>query len=425
MRTYLLAVTAAILLAATSPAHAATPAPDFRESVGVNTHFTYSDTRPYNTYNVYQAPINERTGAKIAGLGIRYLRDGYPLGNPRSNAFRPQFVNHGLQFDVGCGDSSFEREVECVNDMMTRIGGDAIVSFEGINEPNCAYRAGGWGPNSPFNLDRARANSARMADAAHAVGEIALPASICWVNQSQWTLDRETGQYTKSDLGNAHNYTGGKWLTAAQAKKDFDSWRALVTPRGETPTKGVMATEWGYHTGVPANQPGVTEIQQRQRTMAGLLTNMQAGFGRVYIYEFADLWSSTGQEGRWGLLRNDLTDKPVAVALRNTIAMLGGGARVQKPDLALNVSDPAGAVRTKQYVRDDGSFWAALYQEKDTAERTVTLTRPYCTYSWMHFKPWVSTVGLNYTTTAGNTYRVTVGNDPVWVRIKPCYPYGP
>jgi len=412
----LLGVAVAGLLALAGPAQAATPTLDFRESVGVNTHFTYWNSNVYSTYNVYQAPLEERTGAKIAGLGVKYIRDGYPLGHSRASAFRPQFINHGLRFSGGCGDSSINREAECVNDMMARIGGDAIDAFEAINEPNC-------GANTPANLDKARLNSALMADAAHTVGKEALPASICWVNVSQWTRDRETGQYTKSDYGNAHNYTGGKWHTAAQAKTDFDAWRALVTPSGETPTKGVIATEWGYHTGVPYNQPAVTEVQQRERTMAGLLTLMQAGFKRVYIYEAADLWSGTGQEGRWGLLRNDLTDKPVAAALRNTISMLSGGYRIEKPDIPLNVSDPAGAIKVKQFVKSDGSFWAALYQEQDTAERQVTLNRPRCTYSWLHVKPHISATGQDYRVNVGNTYRVTVGNDPVWVRIKPCTPY--
>src|SRR3954469_8358087 len=131
-----------------------------------------------------------------------------------------------------------------------------------------------------------------------------------------------------------HPYPGGQWETTAHCN-------AQLNMMGKhEPGKPVGATECGYHTGPFANQPGVTEVQQRDRTIAGLLEMFACGWQRVYLYELADLWSGYSQDNRWGLYRNDWTPKPVATALGRWMAWMRntGTPPANAPSFGLKVT---------------------------------------------------------------------------------------
>jgi hypothetical protein len=110
------------------------------------------------------------------------------------------------------------------------------------------------------------------------------------------------------DWGNMHPYAGGQ-LPASTLSFNTSAEGAVAA------TKRAVATEAGYHNALNATsgQPPISEQAGGAYIPRLVLDMFQAGVPRTYIYELLDEKPDAGltnPESRFGLLRNDLSEKP-------------------------------------------------------------------------------------------------------------------
>jgi hypothetical protein len=147
------------------------------------------------------------------------------------------------------------------------------------------------------------------------------------------------------------------------------------------PGKQIVITETGYHNAVAdrSQQPAVSEATAAKYIPRLLLETFNHGIVRTYLYEFEDEFPDpTGkeQEKHWGLLRNDGSEKPAFVALRNLIAILTDD-RPHSPEKSITplryaLCGDTTSIHHTLLQKRDGHYYLALWQEVssvDTARR--------------------------------------------------------
>jgi hypothetical protein len=191
--------------------------------------------------------------------------------------------------------------------------------------------------------------------------------------------------------GNLHSYPAGH-LPSDMLPSQIAGASAMY------PGKQIVITETGYHNAINDrnDQPAVSETAAAKYIPRLLLETFNHGIVRTYLYEFEDEFPELGakeQEQHWGLLRNDGTEKPAFVALRNMIATLTDanprGARIPHP-LTYAMQGDTALIHHTLLQKSDGRYYLALWQEVssfDVIERkdiavpakavTITLLQPF------------------------------------------------
>jgi len=345
---------------------------DFIDSIGVNTH-SYYGAPPYEDY-VWRE--------KLLASGVRHIRENLQRDSPK------QVARINDLFDAGGIDVAFIFDPRSdrggsVSDLVSQLKGSmlaATAQVEGPNEYETAHRAD-W----ELVAEGARAYqedlySAIKSDPATAHLTVLGPSVAYPSSYAAW------GDLSASlDEGNMHSYPGGRppsanlrqWITAA------------ATTSGAKP---VQATETGYHNALlttnghlPASERAAAIYVPRT-----FLEYFREGVKRTYAYELlSEGTSESNAEHNFGLLRNDYSDKPAMVALRNLIRLLDepgfpltSESPLTPPALAYSpasADDPGSSstagslnyslidlptdVRQLLLQKSDGSFWLALWRE--------------------------------------------------------------
>lgn len=125
------------------------------------------------------------------------------------------------------------------------------------------------------------------------------------------------GHDTMEDICNMHTYLSGdipegpklaSWISAAQAV--YGS------------TKPMSVTEWGYHTDTSATAH-VDEATQADYHIRSVFWFLLKGVLQASVYEFLDdPHASSAREQNFGIVRSNLTYKPVATALKNLLGLM-------------------------------------------------------------------------------------------------------
>jgi hypothetical protein len=312
------------------------------DSVGVNVHFTYTDTAYANQAGVI---------ARLRELGVRHVRDAMPspIGSP---------LAAGLGEAARAGIGSTLLPHDPVNDpgpliaQSRQVLGKSIDAFEGPNEPDNSGDPG-WEANLPSYMDTMRDRVRREAP-----GVPLIAPSLVYASSRGEVLPRVPGML------NAHPYSGGGPPEPALG----ESVRELHgLARGRR--RGIVFTEAGYHNAINATsgQPPVSEQAAGVYIPRLLLTAFGAGVRRTFLYELVDEKPEPGltdQEQHFGLLRNDLSPKPAFTALQTMLAALratpGPGTREHVPWAV--VPDEPGDVKRVLLRRPDGSHLIALWR---------------------------------------------------------------
>ena len=232
----------------TGPAMAARPADALVDSVGVNVHLHYADT-PYAAYDRIVFPA-------LRESGIRHIRDGVTPGN--ADTLRKLADLHdrlGVRSALIAGDP---RPYGCTAEQavafVRALGARRVSMVEGPNE----YDLSGDARWPEVLRERQRQlHRAITGDPQTAGLPVAAPSL------ASYTAPGALGDVSAfCDLGNLHNYYGGRnpgtpgWGADGYGSLAWNARRAGLVCGG----KPIVSTETGWHNRLEdANHPGVPE----------------------------------------------------------------------------------------------------------------------------------------------------------------------
>jgi hypothetical protein len=361
----LLALTAilAVLILAPTARGAATQARQADavvESIGVNTHLGYTDT-PYNEFPTVEQRLQE--------LGIRYIREGVSQNRPDVYSRLQQLAGDGIHLDAIAGDPLGRWNMGTIDQQLDLIQnelGGSVISIEGPNEYDLQGDANWIAVLRDYTRSLWEGVKARPALAGLPVIG---PSIVLRENMAA------AGDLTPwIDYGNTHTYLSG-------AMPETDSiWDGeLGAAAGNSGGKAVQVTETGYHNGVngTVGHLPTSEAATGVYTPRLFLANFARGIARSYAYELLDQRqdpSKTDIEAAFGLLRNDFSKKPAAVAVERLIGLLGDkGAQFTPGDLSYSLEGGPASTRQLLLQKRDGSFYLVLWNAVsvwDPAQRT-------------------------------------------------------
>lgn len=166
-----------------------------------------------------------------------------------------------------------------------------------------------------------------------------------------------------ADYGNCHPYPGGEMPSCSQTVNEIASCSI------NTGSKPVYVTEIGYHNALnttslhlPASELAASIYLPRVYFDA-----FNRGVRRTCYYQFVDHFSDGGSmtdaEACFGLLRNDLTEKPAYTALKNLSSIMKDPGSAFTPYSNFNYSLSGATVKSVLFQKRDGTFYLALWRE--------------------------------------------------------------
>ncbi|WP_009633689.1 hypothetical protein [Synechocystis sp. PCC 7509] len=390
-------------------------ADDFINSICVNTHFGYPDTPYVSQFST--------TKQKLIDLGVRHIRDA-GVGSSYASRLK-ELAAVGIKtnyvmlpiYGVLPNSSYWGRgQYVQINDLIkNQIGTDVVDAVEVGNEIDLNYRSHYWRKGDSATLSNDPNSSlywvsyirSLTKDTWNAIKGDPATAHLKVVGPS---LGGSYGYGSKKllgdlsnvvDWGNVHSYPFGgnpfnNPFSYATLSKYFYHGNFPSVNIDENPwaqdvyspsfgSKPMTATETGYYT--TGNGKGISEKVHGKYMPRLFLEYFRKGFVRTCSYEFLNEWNQpTNSEANFGLLRNDLSEKPAYTALKNVITRMkdpGVNAKTFTPqalDFSLTVTPPAGYNRS-QYVhsvllqKTNGSFYLALWHDISNNDTTVTPPR--------------------------------------------------
>jgi hypothetical protein len=351
----------------TSPAQAASvsrhthasSADAFVDSIGVNTHFSYTDT-VYGRYLTTPAPSGYTVVSALRALGIRHIRDGSmntAAGALRCSVYRQVFAN-GADVDAVIADRATTADVAD----MARCLGPALFAFEGPNELD-----NGMHYDSRFAAqDVAEMKLLRAARGSAYPLQIKIFGPTTVVAQSNIALAAAEGGAIASyiDYSSGHVYFGNHNPESTGWGGDigFGVYGALMTDiqsaQSVAPGKPYVTTETGY-TDSSDDPAHLDPAVKSAYLLRDLFEHRLRGARYTYIYELAR------EHGSWGIMDETLTPLPAYAAIQNTISILADPGRAMLPHrLRYTLAAPSDV----QSLLLDGSYWLVLWQTDSLAD---------------------------------------------------------
>jgi hypothetical protein len=324
------------------------PADSLVGSIGINTHFYYSDTPYVQSFDLVKQRLSE--------LGVRHVRENIaPDDRPDQYRRLRELAATGIKADLILGDprngiSTLDRMLSVVK---TELAG-AVDAVEGPNEFD-ARGVANWAPE--LREYQQHLYTAVKSDPSLSSLTVIGPSITNWQHADE--LGDISGML---DVGSVHPYTSKPPETVVS--------ETLERAAQNAGTKPAFTTETGYHTALNYTGPEwflpATEAVQAVYMPRALLEHFRRGVARAYSYELLDEFPDPAlnqREWNWGLLRNDLSKKPAFDALRNLIDILkdpGSGFTPGSLDYSLggNVENLRQVLLRKR----DGSYYLALWR---------------------------------------------------------------
>ncbi|HET7590292.1 MAG TPA: hypothetical protein VFK14_08965 [Solirubrobacterales bacterium] len=337
-------------------AHTAAAAPvparsadSFVGSIGVNTHFYYSDTPYVEQFNLVKQ--------RLAELGVRHIRENIaPDDRPDQYRRLRELSAIGIKADLILGDP--RNGISTLDHMISVVKSElagAVDSVEGPNEFN-AQGVSNW--VSMLREYQQHLYTAVKSDPALSSLTVIGPSITNWGDAEK--LGDISGML---DVGCAHPYTSRPPETVVTESLE----RAAQTAG----TKPAFTTETGYQTALNDSSDSeaflpVTEAAQAVYMPRVFLEQFRRGVARTYSYELLDQFTDPAlknRESNFGLLRHDLSKKPAFYALQNLIAILkdsGSGSAPGSLDYSLEGNQEN--LRQVLLQKSDGSYYLALWR---------------------------------------------------------------
>ncbi|HEV2060954.1 MAG TPA: hypothetical protein VGR11_16510 [Solirubrobacteraceae bacterium] len=280
----------------------------FTESVGINTHFGYTDTPYWTDWPMIRDRLKE--------LGVSHLRDGtfaahYSTGPTVAARYRGTKVGLNLltgleQAPSGPGGSG--------EGLSTRLGWiksenltPQVIGLEGSNES--------WNDATVIRNMQCELWNSVKSDSVLSAKPVIGPSGGPPFAMTTW-YDRVGDLSGCLDKGNLHPFPGAQ---PPNLHQDQDLSVAMGWGRRTYGQAPYWATETGYWNAGDDNY--VSEQAASVYVPRAVLEYFRRGIERTQLYELID--TGDQNDGRaYGLLRGDGSRKPAFSALANTLAIL-------------------------------------------------------------------------------------------------------
>ncbi len=394
----------------------AASANDFVNSIGVNTHWGYTDTQYYLNYSTVKQ--------KLIALGVRHIRDSGSSDDVIAKM--KDLAGAGIKTNYIESPASGVRPNSTywvhppsannpgynIVDFVKKVGTNAIESVEVLNEIDLFYNNYYWHPGDTAQINNDQNSPLYWVNYATSVTQDtwtalksnSVTASVKVVGPSLGVTYDYSRKSPLADLsgyvdgGNFHPYPSGgnsfsypfsydtinkySWqgnFPAVNIDENPYAFDVYAPPFGSKP---MVATETGYHT--DTGYQAISELMQGKYMPRLFLEYFRKGIVRTFSYEFVDEWNDPNNpQANYGLLHNDLTPKPAYTALKNLINLLkdpGNSFTLGSLDYTLTVTPPTGYNLT-QYVHNlllqkrDGKFYLVLWHEISNGDISSTPVR--------------------------------------------------
>lgn len=295
--------------------------------------------------------------AELQKLGVRHLRTRLYNNRPSQYTYLRDLAAAGVRSDLVAGDptGSGGTPEQLVSVAASQLGG-TVDSFEGVNEWN--FKGGSnWAAE-------VRAHQQRLYRAVHANSKTAqIPVLGPAISANVSNLRSQIGNLSAYlDYGNGHLYPGG-YCPSRIINDQLASMRII------SGNKPAMFTETGYHNALndPSGHRPATE------TVAGiygprlLAEHFFRGEARIYIYDMADDKpnpSLNDHEDHLGLLRNDLSEKPIFGSIRNLLRLTSDpGPSFTTRSLNYSITGAPSDLRQVLLQKRNGQFLLLLWRD--------------------------------------------------------------
>lgn len=306
---------------------------DFIDSIGFKTHFNI------DTGNGIYGSNPSAVLQKMKNLGIRNYVGYY------KNSFR----DYGLK---GAGyanttDSNGILDNSQIDAALNRYNGyeGELIGIEGPNEYDLFSTDPNWAANlknymgSLYNKVKNRPSMAGL--------------PVIGPSLSDSSKYAQLGNITdRSNIGNGHPYSGelepeSFWFENSADGYFIDHWKSDVG--NSNPGQPFWATETGYYE-INDN----VRAKYVPRTYAWFFKH---GVKKTFLYQFADF------DGPWGIIREDLTEKPAYTSLKNLISIVKDNNSTFTPSsLNYTLSGDTSNVHDLLLQRGDGTYFLLLWQ---------------------------------------------------------------
>ena len=353
----------------------AVPNATFLSSLGVNTHIDqgYSEA-------AYE-PMFQYTG-------IRNARDGSGPG------IAPLLVtlhqNTGVLVDVLGWAVANE-----ITTAQTLVGAGALLSVEGLNEPNnySFYYNGQWiSPNSWVPVAQYQSSLYAQVKASPTLKNYPVFAvteggaevrnvglQFLTIPAGATTVMPAGTQY--ADYANVHNYVTGIWgvfqdnqAWNAADPTLFGMWDGLAPEFGVTWYKNYpgyssaqlqslprVTTETGWGT---LGAGSLTELQQGKLLLNVYMAQFKRGWSYTFIYQMVD--NQGGDSAGFGLFHADNTPKLAATYIHNLTTILADNSSFTPGALNYSIPSEPATVHDLLLQKSNGTFYLAVWDERST-----------------------------------------------------------
>ena len=327
-------------------------ADDFVSRIGVNTHFAFTWAPDYDNYTQVVAAM-KAANIRLAREHV-YYEPGHPNDAERHAVFRHMVAN-GIRLSCIADDRfvGMNPPTPAKINYINTNSNNACVYFEGQNEPDLRS---GWSTSMITNYQQALFN------AVNGSGRPEVPVvgpSIVRKANAQ-TIGTAFNAYT--DKGNMHPYHQDNY--PCLCTDDMSARIAAV--QGLTPSKPILATEYGWSTEAGESWSKVNENVASKYSLRGLFWGlMEADFERLIFYEMvSEASKGTTNEANFGLLRSDLSPKPAYTSLKRLTTLLAEPDAPAFTPQPLTYTLSGSTANIKAYVlqKASGTHYLVLYQ---------------------------------------------------------------
>lgn len=386
----------------------------FVDSLGVNTHLTYTDTAYGKFDNIIKPKLKE--------LGIRHIRDGGYQDQTFFDKIK-QLNRIGIKTILIFSGNPPQEVVATAKTLK-----GAIEAVEGPNESDLEHFKFSY--NGQKFPEGTRTYQKEMFTELEVDPEtkslpIILP-SMGWGENAQ-----KLGYVPWGDIGNMHSYPN----LGNPPTEDIDSYFIPHVRTITGKTKPLWSTETGYHNYIK-DDLGISERAGARYIPRLWLEQFNRGVKRVYLYEFINQRPDKEGDGQnnFGLLRSDGSPKPSFTTLKNLISLLKDpGSSFPLKSLDYKLSGNTTDVHQTLLQKRDGNFYLILWQEvrswdnkkkKDVAiaDRKVTLTINTPTSQVVAYQP-IRSINPSWRSTgkAGRVKQLSIGvpDHPLVLKLVP------
>lgn len=330
----------------------ARPADDFVDSIGVNTHLYYDSS-------VYHQKYSSLIKPKLLQLGVRHIRDGATRNLNGYMDRLKELQTLGIRSTLICDPRDITPQAAV--SLTKELGTDVVEAVQGTNEYN-------------LSGDRNWVNNLRnyQQQLYKAINEDSVTKNVqvygpSLTEGSAYNAIGDLSAYV--DYGTMNNYYSGRNPgTNGWGSDNYGSleWNVRTAKKASV-SKQIITTETGYHSVVSTNDGhrGVPEDVSGKYAPRLLLEQFNYGIPRTFIYELINVYYDPNSLYKnFGLLRNDGTEKPAFVAVKNLIGLLKDpGSTFATGSLDYFLGGNTANIHHTLLQKRDGRFYLILWQE--------------------------------------------------------------